>query len=266
MRGIGSPAAGLGAPPPGRPSALRGSGAEKFGGTAGLGASLLRNPLAPLPLPRPSPPSAWAHVRAAPVARGGRGRGPGKANVGRSDSDPGARPSPQAPARLLPPPRPRPSALGALGPATLTRGSSSSILGGEGPLAPAAVWTRSPRGNHEEADSPQLAASGSTGRRCSEPRVDPVPVAALVSPTLPTRNAEPAKSRELRLRPAPPLREGLDAPLFAPPSPTVQPISDLQAGTSSSWGRGQFVVPGLGEWLTLCLVWVIAVGLRASSL
>lgn len=265
MRGIWSPTAGLGAPPPGRPSAFRGAGAEKFGGTAGLRASLLRNPLAPLPLPRPSPPSAWAHVRASPAAREGRGRGAGKANFRHSDPDPGALPSSQASARPLPRPRPRPSALGALGPATLTRGSSSSILGGEGPLAPAAVWIRSPRGNHEEADSPQLAASGSTGHRCSEPRVEPVQVAALASPTLPTRNAEPAKSRERRLRHAPPLREGLDAPLFAPPSLKVQPISGLQAGTSSSWGRGQFVVPGLGEWLTLCLVRVVAVGLQASS-
>lgn len=116
MRGIWSPTAGLGAPPPGRPSALRGAGAEKFGGTAGLGASLLRNPPAPLPLPRPSPPSAWAHVRASPAAREGRGRGAGNANVGHSDHDPGARPSSQAPARPLPRPSPRPSALGGLQP------------------------------------------------------------------------------------------------------------------------------------------------------
>ena len=101
-------------------------------------------------------------------------------------------------------------------------------------MAPAAVWTRNPRGNHEEADSPQISASGNTERRCSEPGVLPVLAATLATPTLPTRNAEPAKSRERRLRLAPPLREGLGAPLCAPPTPKAQPIIGLQAGTAFS--------------------------------
>lgn len=89
------------------------------------------------------------------------------------------------------------------------------------------------------SEGPQPADSGCPRRCSSQPgssrckQVRTTAPASPSSPTLRTRNAEPAKSRERKLRSAPPHREGLGTPLFLGPAPPPEPIRDLYAGTSA---------------------------------
>lgn len=168
--------AGPAAPPPDRPSALKGFRAEKFGGATGLRAFLLPNLLAPFPLRRPSSPSVSAHVPGSPVALS-------KASASYPD-----RPA-IAPGSRSPPPGPRPSVLSPapLSSAALTRGSSSSILRGEG----RGRWPR--RGKDTElAREPRGSGQSSARRqrkhwcRSSQAGVETVEADAPTSLALPT--------------------------------------------------------------------------------
>lgn len=108
-------------------------------------------PTFPLRLPRPtSEPPPGTLNRSTPSA---------------DHPDLRGRPSPPAPPSPSPPaaPDPRPGCT-----------HKRKLIfcpqrGGEGPLAPVAVGTRSPHGNRQVADRPQPADSGSPGRRCSAP-------------------------------------------------------------------------------------------------